>query len=853
VEQPSRYLGNEVNSIHKDPRAVQLRMALAFPDLYEIGTSHFGIQILYTILNREPDIAAERVFAPGRDLEAQLHRTQRPLVSLETQTPLNLFDIIGFSLLYELNFTNMLTILELAGIPMYAARREPSHPFVIAGGPCTVNPEPVADFFDALVVGDGEEVVLEMTRAWLTWRKEGTLEKEALLKAWSHIEGVYIPSFFTVRYDAGSRQHLEPRFEHHVKVVRRIVGSLDRTVFPVEPVIPYGRPVHDRLRLEVARGCTRGCRFCQAGMIYRPVRERDLTTLLRLAGQSLDATGYEDLSLLSLSTGDYGCIVALLDKLMAQNADKYVAVSLPSLRAGTLSPTLMQLIKKVRKTGFTIAPEAGSQRLRNVINKNISEQEIVQTVSDAFAMGWQLVKLYFMIGLPTEEDDDLDAIVSLVQRLRQIKNDRGRRGKLNVSVATFIPKPHTPFQWAAQISLSAAQRKIEWLKQQLDLPGVKFKWQQPEVSLLEGLWARGDRRLSRLLVKAHRLGCRFDGWSDQFDFDAWQEALAAEPVKWHEYLTRARDLAEPLPWDHVDIRVDRDFLKQEWRRAQQGTGTDDCRTADCNACGVCDFRRIAPQTCQSAAIEPTPERPQQTPKEGRFKKLTLTYRKEGPARFLGHLEMVHVFIRALRRAKIDVKYSEGFHPMPRVSFEDPLPIGMESQQERLYLTVPEGLVLQDIGRRLNRQLPPGLAVTACEEGLARPTAANPEDVCYRIRLTDGVFDQRKLQAYVALSEFNLVRRSRKGRITTIDLKKAVPVLSLQSPRILEMTTRPEPGKMVRPFEVAAAVFELPESVLKQARIVKHPCVSAFSAEQPTCVGDNRVRDTERDTENAEGP
>ena len=500
VEKPSRYLGSEINIVRKDPGRVKLRFVLAFPDLYEIGTSHFGMQILYHILNADPDIAAERVFAPGMDMETILRNTGRPLFSLESRESISRFDIIGFSLLYELNYTNILTILDLAHIPFLASERSPAHPLIIAGGPCTCNPEPVAEFFDAIVVGEGEDVILEMTAAWLRWKEDARSEKESLLKRWSQIEGVYIPSFFKFRIDDRGIQTVTPRYSNYTKIRRAIVPDLDKISFPEKPIIPFGNPVHDRLRLEVSRGCTRGCRFCQAGMIYRPVRERSPEHLLSLSANSIAATGYEDISLLSLSTGDYGCIIPLMERLMARFASEHVAVSLPSLRAGTLTPELMKLIKKVRKTGFTIAPEAGSQRLRDVINKNISEKEIVDTVKDAFNLGWQVIKLYFMIGLPTETDEDLEALVGLVKKLRKIKDPNGRRGKINVSVATFIPKSHTPFQWAGQISLAESQSKINWLHHQLRLPGIQFKWQNPEVSRLEGLWARGDRRLSRLLI-----------------------------------------------------------------------------------------------------------------------------------------------------------------------------------------------------------------------------------------------------------------------------------------------------------------------------------------------------------------
>jgi radical SAM family uncharacterized protein len=380
IEQPSRYLGIETNAVHKDHRRVDLHVVLAFPDLYDIGTSHFGIQILYHILNQRTDTVAERVFTPGVDMEARLRTLGRPLTSLESGTPLRNFDIIGFSLLYELNYTNILTMLELSNIAFLAADRQEGEPLVIAGGPCTCNPEPVADFFDAMLIGDGEDAIVAIVEKWITWHKNGRKSRETLLRQWSEIEGVYVPSFFKAVYDSKNLQNLVPQHADYAHIKRTVVTDLDRAAFPTQPLVPFGRPIHDRLRLEVARGCTRGCRFCQAGMIYRPVRERSVQTLMSQADRALWQTGYEDLSLLSLSTGDHSCIESLMHLLMERCADDHVAISLPSLRAGTLTPELMKLIKMVRKTGFTIAPEAGSQRLRNVINKNIDEAEILETV-----------------------------------------------------------------------------------------------------------------------------------------------------------------------------------------------------------------------------------------------------------------------------------------------------------------------------------------------------------------------------------------------------------------------------------------------------------------------------------------
>ena len=602
MERPSRYLGSEINTIRKDLSKTGLSFALAFPDLYEIGTSHFGIQILYQILNKHPDIAAERVFAPAEDVEALLRSSNAPLTSLETNTPLKKFDIIGFSLLYELNYTNILTILDLAGIPFLAKDRDAAFPLVVGGGPCACNPEPLADFFDAFVIGDGEEVVLEMAKAWLACRQTNDIEKAAVLDAWSSITGVYIPAMFPVRYNNRGFQVADHPPDASNPATRK--GYKGRSGRPGQcRVSPGPNPSLWKTgpRSTAARGFQgvhTGVQILPGGHDLPPVRERSEETLMNVSRASLDQTGYEDISLLSLSTGDYSCISSLMAGLMATFESSHTAVSLPSLRAGTLTPELMALIKRVRKTGFTIAPEAGSQRLRNVINKNITRDEIVETVKNAFGLGWQVIKLYFMIGLPTETDQDLQGIVDLVEELRKIKGNKGRPGKINVSVTTFIPKPHTPFQWHPQISLEESREKINWLRTRLKKPGVQFKWQSPEVSFLEGLWARGDRRLSKLLLCAYRKGCRFDGWSDRFNFRVWESAFSEAGINAPFYVVRKRDLAEPLPWDHIDMKVQKSFLVKEWQAAQEEQVIPDCRWDSCNDCGVCDFETIQPRLFQ---------------------------------------------------------------------------------------------------------------------------------------------------------------------------------------------------------------------------------------------------------------
>ncbi len=821
VEMPSRYLGTEINSIKKDHSKVKLSIALAFPDLYEIGTSHFGLQILYYILNTHKEIAAERVFAPGVDMEAYLRSSHIPMMSLESSKPLKSFDIIGFSLLYELNYTNILTMLDLADIPFFASQRDMSQPLVIAGGPCTCNPEPVADFFDAMVVGDGEKVIMEMSRIWLKWKESfNNKDKETLLKMWSGIEGVYVPAFFNPEFDKSGFQMVLPRFSDYTKVKRAILDDLDKAPFPDAPILPFGKPVHDRLRLELARGCTRGCRFCQAGMIYRPVRERSLKTILDLSDKSITSTGYEEISLLSLSTGDYGCIVPLMESLIARYASNHIAVSFPSFRAGTLTPKLMNLIKKVRKTGFTIAPEAGSQRLRDVINKNITEKEIFDTVNDAFGLGWQVIKLYFMIGLPTETDDDLKSIVNLVKDLRNIKGPKGRRGKLNVSVTTLVPKPHTPFQWASQISLAESKEKIHWFQNSLKLPGIHFKWQNPKVSFLEGLWARGDRRLSALLVAAYKRGCKFDGWSDRFQYRLWEEAFFDAGVDVDFFTTRPRDMAEPLPWDHIDTKVTKDFLKKEWEKAVSGGQTPDCRRGDCNRCGVCDFKVIEPKVFEAGLKESVKSLKADVTRKPFYKKLKVSYSKQNQAKYFGHLEMVNIFLRAIKRANIPVKFSEGFHPMPRVSFEDPLPIGMESLNESFYLTVAGDFKPQAIIKGLNEHLPKGLAVHECQLAPGKSARKAAESATYRVAIKDGFFDEKKLQSFLQRHEYILTRVNRKGKLKTLDLKDIVLKIDLLDPCRLQVTLKSEPGKTVRPFEVITNVFGLPEEQVKQASVVK---------------------------------
>ncbi len=822
VEKPSRYLGCEINTIRKDKNNIDLSFCLAFPDLYEIGTSHFGMQILYHILNKESEISAERVFAPGKDMEACLRQHGIPLTSLESGTPLLEFDIVGFSLLYELNYTNILTILELAGISFYSSERSGRDPFIIAGGPCTCNPEPVADFFDAMVIGDGEHVIMKITRAYIKWKKEGVRDRESLLKTWSEIEGVYIPSFFKARYNTVGMQVTEARSAVDNRVKRTLSNSLETSAFPDAPVIPFGRPVHDRLRLEIARGCTRGCRFCQAGMIYRPVRERSVEDLVDLAEKSIRLTGYDDISLLSLSTGDYKQLNSLMAHLFCNHELQHVAVSFPSVRADTLTPELMNLIKSVRKTGFTIAPEAGSQRLRNVINKNISEKEIFDTVEQAFQLGWNVIKLYFMIGLPTETDEDLMEIVRMVKALSTIKGSGKKKKTINVSITTFVPKPHTPFQWEKQISPEDSRARFNMIHDNLKkFFSVRLKWQNREMSLLEGVFARGDRRLSKLLVSAYNKGCRLDGWTEEFNFGLWKEAFKETGIDKDFFTKRSRDTSEPLPWDHIDSGVSKVFLKQELERALMEETIKDCRHGQCNQCGVCDFKNIEPKLSRKkeAAFDPDVCGGTANNKEQLI--YNVVYEKKNRARFFGHLEMANMFIRAIKRAGINVKYSEGFHPKPKISFSDPIPVGMESLEESFRISVIDSVKPDVIIRELNRNLPEGLVVYDCTP-FSKKSGKVERKACsyYDVFSKHLVFDKDALTGFLNTGEFVISKPDRKGGLKKVDLKDIILKIELVTKDRIAMQTREEPGKTVRPLDIIKHIFKLPDIKLKQLRVVK---------------------------------
>ncbi|MBU2620154.1 MAG: TIGR03960 family B12-binding radical SAM protein [Proteobacteria bacterium] len=834
VRQPSRYGGNELHVVKKEWDSVSLRMVLAFPDLYELGMSHQGLQILYHIVNARENLVAERVYTPDRDLEELLRSHRLPLFSLESQRPVADFDILGITLPYELCYTNILTILDLAQLPFRSADRSAAHPLVIGGGPCAFHPEPVADFFDAILLGDGEEAVLEIAEAVRAAKERGD-DRPTVLERLGRIQGVYVPSFFEPRYDDGGKFLGMQTLSGNGVVRRRILADLEGATIEQPPLVPLTRIVHDRLGLEIARGCTRGCRFCQAGMIYRPVRERTPEKIFAMAEKGIAEGGFEELALLSLSTGDYSCLSELLVRLMNRFAKEHVSVSLPSLRVGTLTPAIMEQIKRVRKTGFTLAPEAGTDRLRRVINKGITEEDLMTTADAAYGLGWKLIKLYFMFGLPTETEEDVAAIPALAQKV--LKAGKGGNCRVNVSAATFVPKPHTAFEREPQLSMEEGYARMDGIKKRLYGKNCTLKRHDPRMSYLEGVFSRGDRRLSRLLEEAWQRGARMDAWSEHFDLHRWQEAAVACGLELDGYLRR-RDADEPLPWQHLGIGVRSDFFAEEYAKGLREEYTPDCRVHGCQQCGVCDLKILKPVVHRRKVEEVGPEaaacetpQPEASPAKQAVRPhfvYKLTYSRLGNARLLSHLELLQVFFRAFSRAKLSLNFSQGFNPTPKVSFSPALPLGTESLAEFVLVDLSEPLA--DLGGfvpAMNRQLPEGLVVT--QAVLAGKEHAGTMVTTYHIRL-QTLPAQAELDRVMAQEALPVVVL-RKGQKRQLDLRPLLHGLRLTPEGQLEVSVFSAPGQPGgKPVEVASKLFGLPEEEARRARVLKVSSEPYFGSE-----------------------
>jgi radical SAM family uncharacterized protein/radical SAM-linked protein len=825
VSKASRYLGNEINSVHKNLDAIDITFAFAFPDIYEVGMSHTGLHILYEHLNSFDWIACERVFAPWVDMMERMQEHGLQLRTLENRLPVRSCDIVGFSLEYELACATVLRMLELAGIPLLSKQRDASYPLIIAGGPCTYNPEPLADFFDACVIGEGEDVVIEMCDSVRTWKTDTTAhDKISLLNRLSEIPGVYVPHFFSTRTAVNGLPcavtSCKPGYEY---ITKRIVRGFSQTPTCTTPVVPYLPIIHDRAAVEIARGCTRGCRFCMAGMVYRPVREKSADAICSLAHTCLASSGYEELGLLSLSSSDHSAIQHILPELMRHAQQDMTAVSLPSLRVDSLAPELMDEIKKVRKTGFTIAPEAGTQRLRDVINKGITREEILTTASRIFAAGWNLIKLYFMIGLPTETDKDLDGIIELARTIA----GSNHRKQVTVSISTFVPKPHTPFQWEAQNSADEILRKQRYLMDRLRARNIQCKCHNHHLSLLEGVFARGDRALGRALVEALALGAGFESWSEHFKPEIWEQAFNRAGIPTDAYLC-ARPINAPLPWDHISCGISREFLAHEREHALAESTTPDCRRGDCRGCGVCPGLHARLETASD-----TPEIARlnsgsapDTLNKDEAVRYRIGYSKTGPARFLSHLELTRVFARALRRAGLALKFSSGFHPMPRITFHSALPVGMESEEEFCDVLLLRAQPPEAVFNHCAPHFPEGIRVLSVE-AIALKNKNVPVTIrSYRIGLpaympaaSDPRLSRSMIERFAACAEYPFEMQSKKGP-HTIDLKQTIQDLSIMDDGSLVLQINPAAERVPRAGDIIGELFDLPEHVRADLSIIK---------------------------------
>ncbi len=812
-EKPSRYINGEVNALRKRS---EVKVALAFPDIYDVGMSHLGLRILYKIINDLDFASAERVFSPWLDMEAEMKAKGVPLASLETGRPVRDFDIVGFSLQYELSYTTVLNMLAMSGIPLRSEDRSERDPLIIAGGPTTVNPLPMSAFIDAFLVGDGEDAIREISEVVYHWKKEGSGRRDSVLRDLSKINGIYVPSIHNDALSSALAEGGQGRKSEGGRfgVRKRFIESLNDAPYPVAPVVPFTSIVHDRINIEIARGCTMGCRFCQAGMTYRPVRERSPERILEIARDSIRNTGHEEIALTSLSAGDYSCLPEVIRQLNSAFSHKVVSLSLPSLRVATVDREVLRGIKSVRKTGFTIAPEAATERMRSVINKDFNEEDYEKALHALFAEGWENIKLYFMIGLPGERDEDVEAIPHMALKAIKIAKKYSRRHvNVNVGISPFVPKPHTPFQWCGQEDMESIRAKAAGLRTRLSKRGMNFKGHNTEMSLLEAVFSRGDTSLSDLIEKAWSIGCRLDAWTEAFDFRKWLAAADATGTDIYACARRRFKKDENLPWETIDTGVKKEYLWREYERALSCEITGDCRKR-CSGCGVgCkdsdglqvksdrlkgDSGRSLPVTRDSlTVIRPV--------------KVRFQFSKTGNLRYLSHRELMTAIIRAVRRADIPVAYSQGFHPSPRLSLGPPLNVGISGLREYFDIELTSGRDMADLMGDLNRELSEGLRIKGSmlipeHEPSLQHFISRYE---YEIICPDGgVIDD-----FIGSKSARIDRGKAAGADTTVDLRAMVEEATVADDHTVRMIVKDMGEDKVRLGELVPIMFKAPAEEL----------------------------------------